>query len=109
MIYSWREASKCTTGTNSFDTINTNSNEKPVNQHSNLNEEETHNDDTLLNTSSNGALSTGGASQNLLELNCEKNLIFISSSHFGQRSPKRNNNNLFNYKNSNSTFDINAG
>lgn len=94
-IYGWREASKCTTSVNQFE----NSNEKISNP--NDNDE----------TNSNNEITAQFTSSNLLELNCENNLIFIASSHFGQRSvnrvDKKSKTNLFhlNSNSKNSTVD----
>ena len=98
MIYGWRESSKCTTSANQFE----NSNEKFSTQ--NLNEDTIYNTNVEINAQQ---------TSNLLELNCENNLIFIASSHFGQRnnvnrigSSSKPKNNLF-HLDKNSTLDIN--
>ncbi len=114
VIYGWREASKCTTASNQYE----NSNEKLSSQ-SLMGDEalssssNTNSDQYLASLTAQNTNNLHDNAQNLLELNCESNLIFIASSHFGQRNvnkygskerAKTNSNhfNLFNHKNASS-------
>jgi hypothetical protein len=109
VIYGWREASKCTTASNQYE----NSNEKLSSQSlmgdEALSLSNTNSDQYFASLTAQNTNNLHDNAQNLLELNCESNLIFIASSHFGQRNVNKygskerakNNNlfNLFNHKN----------
>ena len=119
MIHGWREASKCTTANSQYE----NSNEKLSSQ--SLIEENslslsTNVDHYFANSNAQNTnnINDDDDAQNLLELNCGTDLIFIASSHFGQRNSNRygkkegsklKNNNLFylnnNRKNSSTNND----
>ena len=101
VIYGWREASKCTTSSNQYES----SNEKLSGQSLN---DESLTDNFIASSNAQNTNNFNDNAQHLLELNCGTDLIFIASSHFGQRnvnkygnkeSGKFRNNNLFHMNN----------